>query len=90
MRAVILIVPLFFLAAYKDEPDFDARYDKAAKEIEARARAMDADIAESEAAANAADEPERAIEPGGKIPRVSPEPLPDSARPSNAPSSSGE
>lgn len=94
MRAVILIVPLLFLAACEDEPDFDVRYDKAAKEIEARAKAMDADIAGSEAAArtaaDAADEPERAVEPGGKIPRARPEPLPDSARPSNAPSSSGE
>lgn len=37
---------LALLAACKAEPDFDARYDKAAKEIEARARAMDAGIAE--------------------------------------------
>ena len=53
MRAAFLLVPLLFLAACKDEPDFDTRYDKAAKEIEARAKAMDADIAESEKAAAA-------------------------------------
>lgn len=59
MRAALLLVPLLFLAACKDEPDFETRYDKAAKEIEARAKAMDADIAESEkAAAAASDLPE--------------------------------
>ena len=59
MRAAILIGPLLLLAACKDEPDFDARYAKAAKEIEARARAMDADIAEAEKAAAARDLPAR-------------------------------
>ena len=54
MRAGLLLVPILMLAAGKDEPDFDTRYDKAAKEIEARAKAMDADIAESEKAAAAA------------------------------------
>ncbi len=53
MRPGILLVPLFLLAACKEEPRFDERYDKAAKEIEARAKAMDADIAESEKAAAA-------------------------------------
>jgi hypothetical protein len=53
MRAAALLVPLLVLAACKDEPRFEERYDKAAKEIEARARAMDADIAESEKAAAA-------------------------------------
>lgn len=53
MRAAFLLLPLLLLAACKDEPDFDTRYDKAAKEIEARAKAMDADIAESEKAAAA-------------------------------------
>jgi peptidoglycan hydrolase CwlO-like protein len=52
MRAVLL-VPLLLLAACKDEPRFEERYDKAAKEIEARAKAMDADIAESEKTAAA-------------------------------------
>lgn len=51
MRAVIVLVPLFLLAGCKDEPRFEDRYDKAAKEIEARAKAMDADIAKSDAAA---------------------------------------
>ena len=51
MRARLLLLPLLVLAACKDEPDFDTRYDKAAKEIEARAKAMDADIAETEKAA---------------------------------------
>jgi hypothetical protein len=47
MRAGGLIAVLALLTACKPQPDFDARYDKAAKEIEARAKAMDASIAES-------------------------------------------
>ncbi|MBJ7498532.1 MAG: hypothetical protein JHC57_02130 [Sphingopyxis sp.] len=56
MRAAILLVPLLLLAACKDEPRFEERYEKAAKEIEARAKAMDADIAESDRAAASASE----------------------------------
>lgn len=70
MRAAVLLVPLLLLAACKDEPRFEDRYDKAAKEIEARAKAMDADIAKSDAAAS--------------------EGLQPAAKPSNAPTSSGE
>ena len=70
MRAAFL-VPLLLLAACKDEPRFEERYEKAAKEIEARAKAMDADIAKSAAAAASED-------------------LPQAAKPSNAPTSSGE
>lgn len=51
MRAALLVVPLILLAGCKEEPRFEERYDKAAKEIEARAEAMDADIAESDRAA---------------------------------------
>ena len=51
MRGAMILLPLLLLAGCKDEPDFEARYDKAAEEIEARAKAMDADIAESEEAA---------------------------------------
>ncbi|MGV1683712.1 hypothetical protein [Sphingopyxis sp. NJF-3] len=54
MRAAALLLPLLLLSACKDEPDFDTRYDKAAKEIETRAKAMDADIAEADRAAKAA------------------------------------
>lgn len=54
MRTAVLLLPLLALAACKDEPRFEDRYDKAAKEIEARAKAMDADIAESDEAAVAA------------------------------------
>ena len=54
MRAAVLLVPLFLLAGCKEEPRFEERYDKAAKEIEARAKGMDADIAKSEKAAAAA------------------------------------
>lgn len=50
MRPAALLVALLLLAGCKDEPRFEERYDKAAKEIEARAKAMDADIAESEKA----------------------------------------
>ncbi|SEH18307.1 hypothetical protein SAMN05428974_2534 [Sphingopyxis sp. YR583] len=74
MRAAVLLVPLLLLTACKDEPRFEERYDKAAKEIEARARAMDADIAKSDAAAAA-----------GASERLQP-----AAEPSNAPTSSGE
>jgi len=73
MRRAVLLLPLL-LAACHQEPDFDDRYDKAAKEVEARARAMDADIAETEKAAAA----------------TQPKALPASAKPSNAPPSSGE
>jgi hypothetical protein len=73
MRAAVLLVPLLLLAACKDEPRFEERYDKATKEIEARAKAMDADIAKSDEAAAA----------------VSAD-LPEPAKPSNAPTSSGE
>ncbi|WP_137751661.1 hypothetical protein [Sphingopyxis sp. L1A2A] len=94
MRGAIALLPLLLLAGCKDEPDFEARYDKAAEEIEARAKAMDADIAESQAAAQAAGDPAKApeqmVEPGGKIPRVSPEPLPETVNPTNPPPSSGE
>ncbi len=91
MRAAVLTIPLLLLAACKDEPRFEDRYAKATKEIEARAKAMDADIAESEAAAAAAGTvSEQKTEPGGKIPRRAPEPLPDTVKPSNPPASSGE
>ncbi|WP_428629164.1 hypothetical protein [Sphingopyxis sp.] len=94
MRAAMVLLPLLLLAGCKDEPSFEARYDKAAEEIETRAKTMDADIADSEVAAEAADvtetAPTRGIEPGGKISRVAPEPLPDSANPTNPPPSSGE
>ena len=75
MRGALLFLPLL-LAACHQEPDFDDRYDKAAKEIEARAKTMDADIAEAEKAA-AATTPEAKL-------------LPVPAKPANAPSSSGE
>ena len=94
MRGAMILLPLLLLAGCKDEPDFEARYDKAAEEIEARAKAMDAAIVESEAAAAAAGEPRATpapkVEPGGKIPRVSPERLPETVNPTNPPASTGE
>lgn len=94
MRRAMILLPLLLLAGCKDEPDFEVRYDKAAAEIEARAEAMDAAIAESEAAAAAAGETAATrapkTEPGGKIPRVPPEPLPETVNPTNPPPSSGE
>lgn len=53
MRRALSVLPLILLSACQDEPDFDTRYDKATKEIEARAKAMDAAIAESDRAAGA-------------------------------------
>jgi len=94
MRRAMILLPLLLLAGCKNEPNFEARYDKAAEEIESRAKAMDAAIAESETAAKAAGEtraaPTRNTEPGGKIPRVSPESLPETVKPTNPPASSGE
>ena len=62
MRRAVILVPLLLLAACKEEPDFETRYDGAAKEIEARAKAMDADIAKSDEAA-ASDDLQPAAKP---------------------------
>lgn len=64
MRRLALLLPLLLAACHK-EPSFDERYDKAANEIEERAKAMDADIAESEKAVEASDlsEPEKPANP---------------------------
>ena len=56
MRRIVVLLP-FLLAACHEAPSFDERYDKAAKDIELRAKAMDADIAESEKAAAASSLP---------------------------------
>lgn len=45
MRRALIFLPLMLLGACEREPKFDDRYDATAKEIEARAKAMDADIA---------------------------------------------
>ena len=76
-RLGLLLVPPLLLAACEKEPDFDERYDKTAKEIEARAKAMDTDIAKSEVG-----------EVNGAA--AAPEDLPPPAKPSNAAPSSGE
>ena len=55
MRGPLLLLSMVLLAACHKEPDFEERYDKAAKEIEARAQAMDADIARSDKAAATSD-----------------------------------
>jgi hypothetical protein len=76
MRRTAWLLPLMLLAACKDEPDFESRYDDAAKEIEARTKAMDADIAKSDQAAAAAAAASQDLQPAPK--------------PSNPPASSGE
>jgi len=76
MRAALFLLPLL-LAACKDEPKFEDRFDKATKEIDARAKAMDADIAAADKAEKDAGEAE-------------PKALPAETPPSIAPKSSGE
>ena len=75
MRRLVILLPLLLTACH-DEPSFDERYDKAAKEIEARTKTMDADIADAEKAA-------AVTEPGAK-------PLPIPENPANSRPSSGE
>ena len=77
MRAALLLLLPFLLAACEKEPKFEDRFDKANQEIEARAKAMDADIAAADKAAKDAGEAE-------------PKTLPPASAPSNAPKSSGE
>lgn len=57
MRRIFILLPALLLAACEREPAFDDRYDATAKEIEARAKAMDAEISAAEKAsrANAAE-----------------------------------
>ena len=80
MRRALMLLPLFALAACKPQPDFDQRYDKAASDIEARARAMDKDLTEADKAAAAAAPGNGAQTKG----------LPAASTASNAPPSSGE
>lgn len=56
MRRAAVLLPLLLIAGCNKEPDFEERYDKATAEIEARAKAMDAEIAEADRAARAAGE----------------------------------
>lgn len=53
MRCAAILAVLLLLSACEREPDFEDRYDAAAKEIDARAKAMDADIAGAGQAAKA-------------------------------------
>ncbi|WP_432770523.1 MAG: hypothetical protein HEQ22_07240 [Sphingopyxis sp.] len=78
MRSAALLLPLLLLSACQQEPAFDDRYDKAAKDIEARAKAMDADLSAAEAAA-----------PAGDV-KGAPQDLPPASEKANPPPSSGE
>jgi hypothetical protein len=70
MRAGLVLLP-FLLAACHEEPKFEDRYDNAAKEIETRAKAMDADIAAADEAAKAAGEALPPPPPPANAPRSS-------------------
>lgn len=83
MRRALILLPVLLLAACNEEPDFNARYDETAKEIEARAKAMDGDLTAADKAASA----QGAADAGAK---TTPSALPSPAKPSNPPSSSGE
>lgn len=50
MRRAAIFLPLLLIAGCKEEPDFDTRFDAASDEIEARARAIDADVAKADVA----------------------------------------
>lgn len=69
MRRAAILLSLLLLAGCNDEPDFETRYDKAAAEIDARAKAIDADIAEANAADRAVSEPLPAAPPASSPPR---------------------
>lgn len=68
MRGAILLLPLLLLAACGKEPDFEERYDQTAKEIEARAKAMDADIAKSDKADAASEDLQLPAKPSNAAP----------------------
>lgn len=73
MRLAFLLLVLLSIGACKKEPDFETRYERAVKEVDARAKAMDADIAEAERAAKAAgadrSAPTEFAEPGEPSPQ---------------------
>ena len=77
MRIAVLFLPLILLAACKEEPKFEDRFDQASDEIAARAKAMDADIAAADKAAKDAGAADSKA-------------LPSEPAPSTAPPSSGE
>lgn len=57
MAGVGALIALLALAACKKEPDFDARYDAAATNIQERAAAIDGEMANQTARARETSEP---------------------------------
>lgn len=57
MRRALPVGVVLLLAACRNEPDFDTRYEKASAEIEARAHALDADAAQGQSTVDAANMP---------------------------------
>lgn len=81
MRRLPIIAALL-LAGCRSEPSFDERFDKASQEVEARARAMDKDVAAADRAAALTGD-------GAKV-AAAKQSLPAAADPPKAPPSSGE
>lgn len=79
MRRLPILAALL-LAACHSEPSFDERFDKASQEVEARARAMDADVAAADSVAT----------PGGAGAKPDHRDLPADRAAPKPPASSGE
>ena len=72
MRGGLLLVPLFLLAACRQEPSFDERYAAAQKKVGSTAAALEAEMAKADSAATA---DRKALEAAGRAaPPATPKP----------------